>query len=234
MAITTEFLSDEIYVNRSDDTLKIKVYSDGVAVEPTTAPSYSIYDSGGNLKATDTADLDIGDDSVLNLCIAESGNLFPAAEANCHIQWNLTIGSNPYIFINIFDVVNYKIVNTVTDDDLKIYFPQIGSELYKGQTNYDPQIQEAFRLVKRDIKNKGERPVLMMDAEQVKYLIILKALEIIFLAFPRDTDSIWQVRYLDIQKKYQEELKNTPILWDIDEDAVPDSEVKFSTVRLTL
>lgn len=232
MSVTTHFLSDEVYPNKAE-TLTVKVYEDGGAVEPSTA-SFNIYDSTGSLIKSGSAALSAeSGGTVKNIAKATLGTTdFTEDELDCHIEWTFTILSEPYIFINLFDVVNYKINNTVTDNDLLIFFPNLKDDLTANQASYDTQIQRAFIEVKLDLKEKGIIPRRMLDSEQVKHLIILKAFEIIFFAFPRNEDSIWQVRYNDTKKKYEEELKKLSLKYDEDESGVPEQVVGFSTIRL--
>lgn len=232
MAITTQFLSDEIYPNRAE-SLVVKVFEDGGAVEPTAA-TFTIYDSMGNEISSGTAVLSAeSGESVTNIATASVGATdFTEDELDCHIEWTFTIYSKPYIFINLFDVVNYKIHNNVTDEDLLAYFPNLKEDLTSNQSNFDVQVQRAFIEVKTDLKEKGIIPRRMLDSEQVKHLIILKAFEIIFFSFPRQPESIWEIKYQSIKTKYEEYLKKLTLKYDTDESGTPETVVGFSTIRL--
>lgn len=232
MNVTTQFLTDEIFPDKAE-TLTVKVYEDGGAVEPSTA-SFNIYDSAGTLIKTGTASKSVDSgETILNVLTASLLSTdFTEDELDCHIEWLLTIQSQPFIFINLFDVVNYKIHNTVTEKDLLTYFPNLTNELSTTQSDFDAQIQRAFKDVKQDLKEKGIIARRMLDSEQVKHLIILKSFEIIFFAFPRTPESIWQVRYDEVKKKYEEEFKKLLLKYDEDESGVPEQIVGFSTIRL--
>jgi len=232
MSVTTQFLTEEIFPNKAE-TLSVKVYDDGGAVEPTTA-TFKIYDSTGSLISSGTATLSVEEGQVVkNIATATVlATYFTDDEIDCHIEWTFTINSSPYIFINLFDVVNYKILNTVTDEDLLVFFPNLTNELSSTQSGFDLQIQRAFVEVKISLKEKGIIPRRMLDSEQVKHLIILKSFEIIFFSFPRTPDSVWQVRYDEVKKKYEEQLKKLSLKYDEDESGVPEQVVGFSTIRL--
>ena len=124
------------------------------------------------------------------------------------------------------DVVKYKLYCNVTDEDLKNYHPQIMAEIWASETSYTTQIQEAFYLVKQDLKRKGMRPYLIIDASQVRELIILKALTLIFFDFA-DTNNVWQWRYEEVKTLYDEKLGSLPLRYE----AVSDDEDSISTVE---
>jgi hypothetical protein len=232
MSVTTQFLTDEIFPDKAE-TLTVKLYEDGGAVATTTA-LYEIYDSAGTLikSGTATPSAESGG-TVQNVLKATTGATdFTDDEMNCHIEWSFTILSQPYVFINLFDVVNYKINNTVKDADLLTFYPNLANELTKEQSNFDAQIQRAFIEVKLALKEKGAIPRRILDSEQIKHLIIYKAFEIILFAFPRTSDSIWELKYQEMKKKYEEELKKVYLKYDDDESGVVDSVVGFATIRL--
>jgi hypothetical protein len=232
MNVTTKFLTEEIFPSKAE-TLTVKVYDDGVAVEPTAA-TYEVYDGTGNLISSGTASTAAEEgETIKNVISASVGATdFTEDEVDCHVEWQLTINSESFVFINLFDVVNYKIHNNVSDEDLLTYFPNLANELTSTQSGFDTQIQRAFTEVKLALKEKGIIPRRMLDSEQVKHLIILKAFEIIFFAFPRTPESVWQVRYDEVKKKFEEALKKLILKYDDDESGVPEGEIRFSTIRL--
>ncbi|HDR67995.1 MAG TPA: hypothetical protein ENN61_02970 [Bacteroidaceae bacterium] len=134
----------------------------------------------------------------------------------------------------LFDVVLNKLEASVTDDDLKEYFPLLATEIWSGTSNYDDQIQEAFRMIKRDIKNKGKRPAMLIDGMQVRELVIFKTFEIIFFSFAKNEDSIWWTRYLEMKEKYKTAFEALRIKYDEDESGTIDSDEDETLGQVTL
>ena len=136
---------------------------------------------------------------------------------NAIIEVDYIVSTVHYLATFLFDVVIYPLTCTVIDTDLKAYAPQIADDIWSTQTSYDTQIQEAFKLIKRAIKNKGKRPSLIIDGSQVRELIILKTFEMICFDFAKDPADIWFARYEKYKTAYEEAFASLNIKYDEDE-----------------
>jgi len=134
------------------------------------------------------------------------------------IEVSYVISTVTYKAVFLFDVVLNMLKCSVIDDDLKKYRPQLADEIWTDeQSNYDKQIQEAFKLVKRDIKNKGRRPAMIIDGMQIRELIIMKTFELIFFDFSKTEDDSWWVHYKEAQSLYASARDALTIHYDLDE-----------------
>ena len=226
MSLTTQFSANEIFED-TEESLSLDIFEDGGAATAVSSASYILYSSGNAEKAS--GDLM----PVANkLTVSIASTVFTEIEEDCRVQWKFMVSGVAYKFNNLFDVVKNKIINCVTDVDLKKYHPDLADDLWATQTNYEKQIQQAFIDVKTDIKNKGNRCSLLIDFEQIKPLIILKTFVMIFYGFTRNTDDIWWARFEKEMLRYKAEFNNTRFKYDRDEDNTIDIEKSFGNVDL--
>jgi hypothetical protein len=126
--------------------------------------------------------------------------------------------------VRFFDVVLNKISPCIVDADLKEYYPELTDEIWSTESNYDDQIQEAFKVLKRDLKNKGNRPHMLIDGSQLRIPLIHKTFEIIFRGFFKEEGDKWHLLYKEHEGKYTNEFDSLIIKYDADEDGVIDKD----------
>ena len=199
--------------------VEVKIYENGVQIVPTSA-TITVKSPSGE-PVIDEEEMTISQTGTLSYTIP--ANLLSTLWENALIEINYVDDDKSFKSLFYFDVVICPIKPTITDADLKTYFPQLGEEIWAGETNYDKQIQEAFRIIKRDIKNKGRRPSMLIDGTQVRELLILKAFELIFFDFAKSEEDIWWKRYEEMKEKYKTAFENLLIKYDQDEDSLIDS-----------
>jgi len=206
--------------------VEVKIYENGTQIIPTSATITIKSPSGETI--INEAEMTINQAGTLSYTI--SANLLLTLWENALIEVNYVANDKSFKSIFYFDVVICPLKPTVTDTDLKTYFPQLGEEIWAGETNYDKQIQEAFRIIKRDIKNKGRRPSMLLDGTQIRELLILKAFELIFFDFAKSEGDIWWKRYEEVKEKYKTTFENLLIKYDQDEDSLIDSSEKAASL----
>lgn len=218
--IEAKFVYDEIF-KAKEDTLKLLVYKNGVAVE-CTAASYILYNSGrteiasGSITPTGTP--------ANELTVAVADTAFTEVEENCSIEWTFTADAEVMNFNSFFDVVKWKILLNVIDTDLEKYYPDIQDHLWSGQANYSTQIQLAWEYVKQDIKAKGRRPSLIVVDSDIKKLIELKSFVFIFDAFFRQAvDDVWLMRAQKAEENYRNQFDKTTLKYDESQDGIIDN-----------
>lgn len=149
---------------------------------------------------------------------------------NARIEIAYTVGGVDYVHKDFIDVVLSKLTPGIVDDDLRSFYPDIRDDIFDAQANYSPQIDAAFRLVKRDIKNKGRRPSMLFDADQIREMLIYRTFEIIFRAFAKTPDDIWYIRAEQAKLQYASLLESMLIVYDEDEDGVISEDEKKITL----
>jgi hypothetical protein len=161
--------------------------------------------------------------------------LLPNLSENYVMQVEYTVGGIKEKATFLFDVVLNALKCSVLDADLKAYSPQISVELWPGDDmppNYDGQIQEAFKIVKRGIKDKGKRPTMLIDGSQVRELVILKTFEMLCFDFAKaatPTD-IWWARYLKYAEMYKAMFACLEIKYDEDQSGTIEMDEKKETL----
>lgn len=217
MSEKVEILTENQAVKNLDFPIEIKVYEGGTQIIPSSA-TITIKDPGGEEKIED-ADMSIDENGTMTYTLDKEYTDTLWEDALIEVEY--VYDSSTFRSVFIFDVVLNILKCSVIDADLRKYHPQLEDEIWEDeQSNYDDQIQEAFRLVKRDVKNKGKRPAMIIDGMQIRELIILKTFELVFFDFSKDESDIWFVRYKDVRDRYESARDALVIHYDIDESGI--------------
>lgn len=227
-----EILTEDQAIQDQAFLIEVKVYEAGAQLVPTSA-TITIKDPDGTVvvsAAAMTVEAGVGT-LTYSLAAASTADLWE----NATITIAYVISTVTYTAMFFFDVVLTALKANVIDADLKRYFPQIVSDIWAEEVNYDGQIQEAFRLVKRLIKDRGRRPAMLIDGSQVRELVIIKTFEIIFFNFSKTPDDIWWRRYEQYKEVFQQRFDALVIKYDEDESGtIDDSEAGGSLGQITL
>jgi hypothetical protein len=223
-------LSDDQAVKDQVYSIEVMVYTAGVQVKPTAA-SIVIKDPDGTEILASTA-MTIGTTGTMaySLVAAKTADLWE----NAVMEIAYTISTVVYKATFFFDVVLNALACNVTDDDLKAYFPQLADEIWSGTANYSGQIAEAFNAVKRLIKDKGKRPSMLIDGEQVRELVIIKTFEMIFFNFAKDPEDVWWKRYEKYAALFTARFAALQIKYDEDASGTIEADEQQGLGQLTL
>lgn len=212
--------------------IEVKVYETGAQLKPSAA-TITIKDPDGTTIVSAAAVTVNGSTGTMTYSLA-AGSTADLWE-NATMEITYTVSSVAYKATFFFDVVLSVIKPNVIDADLQKYFPQIASDIWAGTTNYDGQIQEAFRVIKRLIKDKGRRPHMLIDGSQVRELVIIKAFELIFFNFAKNPEDIWWKRYEQYKALFEQRFGSLVIKYDEDEDGlISGDEGQGSLGQITL
>lgn len=223
----TAVLTEDQAVQNLDFPIEVKIYEGGAQVPPSSA-TITIKDPDGAELVSDATMSIEGSVGTLTYTLTAEKTTDLLENALIEIEYTVSGIKDKLTFF--FDVVIQKLLCAVADADLKNYFPDLTAHLWTGETSYSKQIDEAFRVVKRDIKNKGRRPAMLIDGSQVRELVIVKTLGNIFFAFSKAPDDIWWARYEKALDQYQALLEGLLIKYDEDEDGLIDSAEKKTGV----
>ena len=226
MSEKVEILTENEAVKSLDYPIEVKVYESGAQLVPDSA-TITVKDPGGSAQVEDEA-----------VAIAASGDMtysFTSTHTatlweNAVIELEYVVSTVTYKAIFLFDVVLNRLKCNIIDQDLKDYFPALAADIWSTQTTYDKQIQEGFNIVKRDIKDKGRRPHMLIDGSQIRECLILKTFELIFFAFAKSEEDIWWNRYLMVKEKYEDRFSKLIIKYDTDEDGTIEKDEKDTSL----
>jgi hypothetical protein len=212
-------------------TIEVKVYENGSQIVPSAA-TVTVKDPDGTAQvAAETMTILAGVGTLgYELPLTYTGELWE----NATIEVAYTVASVVYKAFFFFDVVLQKLKATVTDDDLKAYFPQLADEIWTDEASFSGQIDEAFRLIKRMIKDKGRRPAMLLDGTQIRELVILKTFEMIFFNFAKSETDIWWARHLKYSALFDKRFESLRINYDEDESGGIDSDEARTFAQPTL
>ena len=226
-----EILSEDQAVKALSYPIEIKAYEGGTQLVPSSS-SITVKDPDGTAQITDqTMSIDANGTMTYTLAADKTTTLWE----NAIIEITYVLSSVNYKVVFHFDVVLCQIKPTVVDTDLKNYFPQLAQDIWADEANYDKQIQEAFRIIKRDIKDKGRRPAMLIDGMQVRELLIIKTFELIFFEFAKSEEDIWWKRHEEMKDQYRERFDKLVIKYDRDEDMLIDEDEKMGSLgQITL
>lgn len=229
MSIQTKLTDNQVYVAK-EETLILTVTVDGDASTVSGASSI-LYNSYGNEKATLTPQISGAGSNILTVTIPET--IYTEIEQDCRIEWTFTVNTNENIVNNLFDVVNYKVFNPVITDDLKKMHPDLEDDLWSTQSTFQPQIDEAYSHLKTDIKNKGNRPALVVDMEQFEKCIKYKALSIIFWGQFREPGDRWAHLAEKRETDYETEFEKTTFKYDSTGSGDVDSKTTLGNIQMS-
>ena len=218
----TEILTEDQVVKSATFPIEAKVYDGGTQQVPSSA-TITVRNPGGVAQVEDQP-----------VAISAAGTMtytLPAANTaalweNAIIEITYTIGSVDSKMVRFFDVVLNKLSPCIVDADLKEYYPELADEIWSAESNYDDQIQEAFKILKRELKNKGNRPHMLIDGSQLRIPLIHKTFEIIFRGFFKEAGDKWHELYKEHELKFKDEFADLVIKYDSDEDGVIDRDEK--------
>jgi hypothetical protein len=226
-----EILTEDQAVKALPYPIEVKSYEGGTQLVPSSA-FITVKDPEGTAQVEDQAmAIDANGTMTYTLPAEKTSKLWE----NAIIEISYVLSPITYKAVFHFDVVLCQIKPTVVDADLKNYFPQLAEEIWASETNYDKQIQEAFKIIKRDIKDKGRRPAMLIDGMQVRELLITKSFELIFFEFAKSEEDIWWKRYEEMKDRYRERFDKLTIKYDRDEDMLIDEDEKVGSLgQITL
>jgi hypothetical protein len=225
----TAKLTDDEAVKDIAFPVEFKAFDAGAQVAPASA-SLSFYDPDGNAVISAQAMTIDGAGTATYLIAADD---LDTLWENARIEILYVVNGVSYYHKDFVDVVLSKLTPVVNDDDLRAFYPDIRDEIFDEQANYTPQIDAAFRLIKRDIKNKGRRPCMLFDSDQIREMTIYRAFEIIFRAFAKQPDDIWYIRANEAKSMYEALLGAMLIVYDADEDGIiTEDEKKIQLDRM--
>jgi hypothetical protein len=233
MAHSAELLNNEALFEASY-TPEIIVSVDGVKTAPSTA-TLTLYNPSGTAIVTARACTVNGTTKKITAVFTGgngTGEISTLTE-DWRLLLNYTIASVVYQANFLFDVCRLILVNPVIDEDLLALHPDLASNRWASQTTFMPQIEKAFSDIKRKLKERGKRARMMIDATQIKDLIICHSLELVFFDFAKDIGDIWWNRYLKRAEQFAADFENLHIAYDSDESGTIDEVVRFGNVNLS-
>jgi len=218
-------LTENQAVKGSAFPIEIKVYEGGIQAVPSSA-TITVKDPAG-IEVVSRAAMSIAVGGTMSYSLASTYT--EDLQEDAAIEVSYVLSGTTFKATFFFDVVLNILRPNVIDDDLKAHAPLLAQEIWATQDNYDEQIQEAFRQVVRDIKNKGRRPHMLIDGAQIRELVILKTFEMIFKEFPKSRDDIWAWRYELYKSDYKDALAGLVVKYDEDESGSIEEEEKKVT-----
>lgn len=224
-----EILTEDQAVKGYAYPVEVKVYEAGAQLVPASA-TITIKEPDGTAVISAAA-MAVGAGGTLTYTLEAAKTLRLWEAAIMEIAY--VVGAVSYKAVFFFDVVLNALKCNVVDDDLKKYFPLLQNEIWAGTSNYSGQIDEAFRVLKRLIKDRGRRPAMLIDGAQVRELIIIKTFELIFFSFAKDPEDVWWKRYEQYRTLFNERFGSLVIKYDEDESGTVETDEKEDSLGQT-
>lgn len=229
--MNTVVLTEDQALQGATFPVEVKCYLNGSQIKPSAA-TVTIKDEEGTALVSAASMAIDATTGTLTYTLAATATADLAENMVMEIDYTGSDGAHQAMFF--FDVVLQKLTPNVTNADLKAFYPQLGDELWADEVGYTAQIDEAFRQVKRLIKDKGKRPAMLLDGSQVRELVIIKTFEMLFFNFAKNPEDVWWARYLKYQALFTERFASLVVKYDEDESGTieEDEEVGFTQARL--
>ena len=209
-------------------TIQLQFYVAKTPTQPTSA-KFTLKSPSG-ITIIDAQDMTLLTDELLEYSL-ESTDIENLGE-NYRIYVEYIYSGVTYPVNFLLDVVLTPLVLSITDLDLQERHPNLADDLWTGQTSYETQIALAFDVVKTDIKNRGNRPDMLIDNRQIEIPIEYKSLELIFFDFATSNEGINWERYIEYKRKYSEFMSNLIVKYDSNRDGIIDSVESIGNLRL--
>ena len=107
----------------------------------------------------------------------------------------------------------------------------ISGDRFYIQKGYGVEIENALEAVELDLYNKGIEMENIVDIEQIKPLVLIKASLDICFARIADRDDVWTFRYEGLEKRYNNAFEGLKIKLSSEADGVMDDTSSFGQVE---
>lgn len=146
------------------------------------------------------------------------------------------IGSTTHRAYFLITCLKTPLVNCVITSDLQAEYPTLDDDRWLSQSNYQAQINKAFETVEVDLEAKMEtgKADWIIDSNQLKNMIINYSLYLIFRAFMKGPDDLFNFYRQEHKDRYAELMKNVRFKYDVDDDADVDKTESFTTLELLI
>lgn len=98
----------------------------------------------------------------------------------------------------------------------------VATDQYTARQSYQDQITYAGNIVQLDYKKINKRAYLVIDHNQLKYLIIYKFFENFFRKLVKEIDDEFDIQYKYYAGKYSSEFQSLSLIYDENKDGVID------------
>jgi hypothetical protein len=214
--------------------INAQVLDEDTEVEQTVASGTIDIYNGSTAVVDGGALLSLGSPSVYTLAAATTTDV--SLSARWQERWNLTIGTDPHVFIRPIYVVRFIPRSVIVDADLFTRHRQLSRLRDRDDTNYSPQRAEAFTWIERRLINAGNRPELLLDNSELREAHIFKSLHIIYRDHAASVNS--DQRYVDLADEYEQkairEFDSIHLTYDTDNDGIDGEEYKRNPTSIIL
>lgn len=151
-------------------------------------------------------------------------------------RWNLTIGTDPHIFIRPIYICRFIPRSVIVDEDLFTRHRTLERLRDRDDTNYATQRAEAFTWIERKLINAGNRPELILDNSELREAHIFKSLHLIYRDHANSVNN--DTSYLALADEYEQkairEFDTIHLTYDSDEDGIDDEVSKRNPTSIIL
>jgi hypothetical protein len=106
-------------------------------------------------------------------------------------------------------VVGHDKVVSVTEENLKVYFPQV--EAYSSDVQRKAYISQAIEEVKGELRAKGYEWAKITRADRLDICVTYKALSLIMLGQIQEQDDKFSIKYEEYKKNFQSNLDSLKV-----------------------
>jgi hypothetical protein len=184
------------------NTLECPLYASGALVAPTSG-TITILDPGGT-KVVDGAAVTIAS-SVATYTYAAPTTL--DLGERYRVEWSLVVAGVDVEVTNSAEVVRRRLYCPISDVDLFRVAERLDPDSdapITRRTEFGDMSTEAWTQTLRKLRQGGRRPDLIIEASDLREVVLYKALEIVF----RNLSHSLNPAYADLAKQYKEESRD--------------------------
>ena len=222
MALTVaNRLKPEIYQNKAD-TLYFEWILDGAKTKPDTSVTVTITQpNGDDMSGTVISDASANIDATTGIISYDllSTQTTDLGE-NYIATWTITHDSVVYYSRTYFDIVKYKFEIMIGKDDLVAVEPELNNQEYSTDDDLSDMIIHAHQIIAERIRNKGNRPALILDNTRLIIPHINLVLSVFYNSVSTEPDDVWWLKSEKYQKEFERSFSGflSMMTYDVDED----------------
>ena len=233
---SARFLLPDYIVREQENDLSCPVWRDGALVAP-SAGNATVYDSTDTVIHTQAV---VVSGSIATITIpAGSVPSTLTLESGWRVEWELTVGGDPFNARNKAFLVRSELVPVVTDADLFRRVSSLnpsGSAPISSVPDYQDYIDEAWVVLVGRISGKGPLPFLIMEPTALREPHLLLTLALIFEDFETRLNESYAEKATTYRERYETAFGGLRFEYDSDQDGRSDGSRKragSSTIWLT-
>jgi len=218
--IAARFAGPELLERGRTATIRCALYRDGALVVPDSG-TVAIYRSDGTLVVSAAV-------TVASSMATYTTPSFSAEQLGegWRVEWMLVVAGATHTFDRPAALCRRRLFPVLVEADLVRRHSDLAALRPSSLSSYQDYLDDSWEEILHQIRQKGSLPQLIASPEDLKYVHLYRALELIFrdFAVSQSADGKWPFLAADYAKQYQQAWNQLSLKYDSNEDGKADGE----------